>query len=98
MQIPFFKSESLQFELYQSRLKAILDPIIALPIINGLLLKNIALINGVTIVNHKLAKQMTGWIIVDQDAKANIYRSQPLSDKTLTLTSDAACNVSLWVF
>lgn len=41
---------------------------------------------------------MIGWMLVDQDTLANIYRSKPKNDTTLTLTSDAACVVSLWVF
>lgn len=75
-----------------------LNPIIAFAPNQGLLIKNVALINGVTVVNHKLSRQMQGWIIVDQDAGATIYRSAPLNSTTITLTSNAACNISLWCF
>lgn len=75
-----------------------INPVLNLPPNQGLLLKNIPLINGVTVINHKLGRVMQGWSIIDQDAQASIYRSAALNNLTLTLTSNAACNVSLWVF
>lgn len=75
-----------------------LDPIISLPPNQGILLKNIVLINGVNVVNHKLQRMPQGYIIIDQDALASIYRSAALNSLTLTLTSNAAVTLSLWVF
>ena len=48
--------------------------------------------------NDRLGRKPQGWFIVDQTASASIYRSQPFNSNTLTLTSSAACTVSLWVF
>ena len=48
--------------------------------------------------NHGLQQTMQGWMITDINAAATVYRSQPLNDKTLTLTSSAACTVDLVVF
>jgi hypothetical protein len=75
-----------------------IEPVLSLPPNQGALLKGIALKSGTNVINHKLAKQQQGWILVDQDAAASIYRSAPFNNLTLTLTSSAACNVSLWVF
>jgi hypothetical protein len=62
------------------------------------ILKNIALANGSTVINHNLAKTMQGWTILDITSAATIYRSAPFNDKTLTLTSNAACVVTIGVF
>lgn len=88
----------LPWEQAQNRWKSQIDPIIANPMTNPRILTNILLINGSTTINHGLQAQQQGWFIVDQDAQANIYRSQPLNDKTITLTSDADVKINLVVF
>ena len=70
-------------------------------IINGVLLKDVALINGATEVAHKLGRELRGWIVVGQSASASIWDSQATHTrkrKTLMLNSSAAVTVSLWVF
>lgn len=88
----------LPFSLLQDRWATIINPVVNFAPNQGLLLKNIPLANGTTVINHKLQRMQQGWIIIDQDAAASIYRSQPLNDLTLTLHSSATCNISLWVF
>lgn len=75
-----------------------LNPIIANRLVQGQQLNNIKLTNGVTVVNHLLGRKMQGWTLADVDGAATIYRSQPLNNLTLTLTSNAAVTVSLWVW
>jgi hypothetical protein len=87
----------LSLQQTQTQWSALLNPVLVNILLNGHLIKA-HLINGVTVVNHGLGSNMNGWIISDQDGAAQIYRSQPLNDKTLTLTSNAAVNVALWVF
>lgn len=96
--LPIFKDPNKNIMLMQTSWKAAITPIINNEINQGILLINVPLINGVTVVNHLLGRKMQGWMLADVDASASIYRSQPLNDKTLTLTSNAACNVALWVF
>lgn len=84
--------------LLQKQWGSQLNPLLANILMGGELLKNISLINGATTFNHYLGKQMTGWILTDQDSAASIYRSAPLNSQTLTLTSDASVVVSMWVF
>lgn len=96
--LPLFKSDDQSLSLMQTRWKSQLDPVISNEIVSGQLLPNVSLINGVTIINHKLGRALIGWFVTDQNAVANIYRSKPKNDTTLTLTSDAAVVVSLWVF
>jgi len=89
---------NLSLPMTQSTWATKLDPVINFPPIKGNLLTNINLINGVTNINHKLSRTQQGWIITDIDGIATIYRSKPLNATTLTLTSDAAVAVSLWVY
>lgn len=92
------KSNDQNFVLMQTNWSSQLNPVLSLPPINGVLLDNIVLVNGNNVINHKLGKTQQGWIMTDINAGAAVYRSQPFNDKTLTLTSGAACIVSLWVY
>lgn len=98
MGLPLYKDDNQTMQLMQTKWKAQLDPLLGLPLNNGALLKGVSLNNGVTVINHKLGRMMQGWIVADVNGLASIYRSQPLNDKTLTLTSNAAVQISLWVF
>ncbi len=99
-QLPLIKLPDPQAMDMETKWKAILDPVIATPISNGLLLTNINLVVGATIINHKLGRMMQGWIITDitDNIGAQIYKSAPLNDKTLTLTSAISTKIALWVF
>lgn len=78
-----------------------LDPVLNNPLVKGSLLNNISLINGTTVVNHKLGRKLQGWIVVGIDGAAAIYDNQASNQTpqlTLSLTSNAAVTVNLWVF
>ncbi len=94
MQLPILSS----LTALVTQWKAILDPLLAKPISDVQILPNVSINNGVTTIDHKLNRLMQGWFIVDINAPATIYRSQPLNDKTLTLTSSGACIVNIGVF
>jgi hypothetical protein len=82
----------------QSAWRAILNPIIAIPMLSGLQLSNIALKTGVNVINTMLARQQQGWFITDIDAAITLYRSAPFNSSTLTLTASAPASLSLWVY
>jgi hypothetical protein len=94
MQLPL----KLPYDLMQTKWASILNPIIASPLNNVSILKNIKLNNGATMINHLLGRNPQGWFIVDVDGPATIYRSQPFNDLILTLTSNAQVTVSIGVF
>lgn len=77
-----------------------LDPVIANLLVQGQLLTGQTLINGTTVINHKLGRQPQGWFLVSPQASATVYQaaSQPNPTLTLTLVSSAALTTSLWVF
>ena len=98
MALNVYKSNDQTMMLMQKQWSSELNPLLANTLVDGELLQNVTLKNGVNTFNHYLGKQMTGWILVDQNAAASIFRSAPLNSQTLTLTSNAALTVSLWVF
>lgn len=94
MQLPLLPSLSL----LSTRWKSILDPFLADAYLNGQLLTGVVLSNGTTVINHKLGRTMQGWVITDQIAAAQIYRSAAFNSLTLSLTSNVATTINLWVF
>lgn len=77
-----------------------IDPVISSPIVQGQLI-NATLINGTTIVNHKLGRKLQGWFIVGINSAATVFDNQATNQTpqlTLSLTSNAAATVALWVF
>lgn len=97
--VPIVKTGVQSIDLFQTKLKSELDPVLANPILAGFQISNVTISSGhAAIVNHLLGRKQQGWFIVDQNAPANIARIVPLNDKTLTLTSDAAVTLNLWVY
>jgi hypothetical protein len=82
----------------ETRWKSSLDPVLANPLNSMSVLKDISLTTGVNVINHKLQQTLQGWIITDINGAAQIYRSAPLNNLTLTLTSDANVVISLAVY
>jgi len=85
----------------QSNVAEVLDPIAALPVINGNILTNVALLAGDNSINHKLGMRLTGWIVIRQRAAAEIFDKQvtnPTPTVTLVLNVSAPVVVDLYVF
>jgi hypothetical protein len=89
---------NLPTSLMQTRWSSILNPILANPMNGVSILENVAIKNGVTVINHLLGRNQQGWFLTDIQGAATIYRSQPFNDKTLTLTSSAAVIANIGVF
>lgn len=93
--------QKLPFDLLQTRWASQLNPILANLLVQGQLLPNIDLISGTNVVNHKLGRDLIGWIITRKNDAANIYDTQAINqmpDLTLNLVSDMAVSISIWVF
>lgn len=85
----------------QSQWAAQLDPLLALPILNGRLIENVTLTTGSNTINHKLSRKLVGYIVCLKSANVTLYDTQTtntMTDKTLQLTSSGAAVVTLWVF
>jgi len=83
----------------QTRWKSELDPVIQSPLWQGNQINSIALVASTPmVINHKLGRMMQGWIIVDKNAAAEVYRTQPFNSQTLTLESSANVTVNIWCY
>lgn len=93
------QGESLGEVLGQKNVKDFARQLERNPLLGGHLLEGITLNAAAnTTINHKLGKQIRGWVPVDHDtAAATIYRVS-WSATELVLFASAACTVSLWVF
>lgn len=97
-QLPLIKIGDPAVQQMETLWKSALDPVLANLLLQGNLISNITLNNGVTVINHKLGRMQLGWFLTDNTGIATIYRSQPFNNLTLTLTSNASEVVSIWCF
>lgn len=81
---------------------SIINPFISNPVNNALILKNISLITGSNVVNHKLGRDLQGWSVIRyHNSYAQIYDTQDFNqipNLTLNLNSSANVLVDLQVF
>jgi len=78
-----------------------LDPIIANPTVNNLVLKNISLVSGTNVINHKLGRVLQGWKPTRIRASATFYDKQDSNQTpqlTLVLVASAPVVIDLEVF
>ncbi len=90
--------QRLPIDQMQIKWASDLDPLLKNLLIQGVLISSISISSGTNVINHRLGRKQIGYIITDQTAAAQLYRSQPLNNLQLTLTSDNPCVISLWCF
>jgi hypothetical protein len=88
---------NLDWSLAQIRWSSLINPLLANPL-SSLIILDCSLNIGSNVINHKLGKIQQGWFLTDINGSAVIYRSAPLNNLTLTLTSSALVQVSIGVF
>lgn len=94
MQLP----TKLQPDMQTTKWKSILDPLLKNPLNNISILKDLDLKVGNNKIAHLLNRKPQGWIILDLNAPAQIYRVEDFDPLFLTLNSDTKVTVSLGVF
>ena len=93
--------QKLPLPLMQTQWAQQLDPIIANPTVNSIVLKNISLATGTNVVNHKLGRVLQGWKPTRVRASATLYDQQDSNQTpqlTLILVASAPVVVDLEVF
>lgn len=94
-------SPKLPWELANPKWAASINPVLANPISQGLLIKGFVLATGDNVINHGLGRQLQGYIVILKSANVTIYDKQQINqmpDLTLVLTASGAATVSLYVF
>lgn len=98
MALPKFHTQIQELSMLQTQWANQLDQVLDAPQNKAILLKDISLVVGDNVINHRLGRKPQGWIIADIDGVASIYRSEAFTPLTLTLNSSAAVTVTLEVF
>lgn len=100
MSLPIYQSLDQPFSLMQTNWASQLNPLLSNPINKGIILPNVALVSGDNIINHKLGRNIQGWMVTDMTIGfAQIYRkvnANPLL--SMTLNSNATTTINLLVF
>lgn len=92
-------STKLSWDLANTKWASILNPIIALAILNGNQINDINLTSHIPqSINHLLGRMQQGWLITDINSNAVIWRTQPFNQYSIVLEASADTTISLWVF
>lgn len=102
LSLPIFHTEDKNISLLQTNWAAQLNPIIQLPLSNSILLPLISLSMGDNVINHRLGRNLQGWIVTRmENAFVELFDKQStnqMKDKTLILNSSAVGLIDLIVF
>lgn len=101
MSLPNFNTSDRILSMLQDQWSSQLNPVLSNPLVNGRLIQSVVLASGNNTINHRLSRNLVGWLVVGQTAASSIYDNQAtnqMKDKTLILNASAPCTVNLWVF
>lgn len=101
MALPLFKDSSQPFQLLQLKWSSILNPLIAQPLSQALILPHLIIMTGSNIINHRLGRVLQGYLVILNQENATFYDDQEnnqMPDLTLNLISSADTIISLMVF
>lgn len=93
------RTASDEINRIQDNLKLSLDPVLKLPITDGVFIQDLELVSGQdNPIAHKLGRKPVLWFLGGQNANANVWQvSTEQPDIYLNLRASANCTVSLWV-
>lgn len=92
-------STKLPWDLAQTKWAASINPVLALPILNGNEVDGINLVaNKPQAINHLLQRMPLGWFLLDNTANTVVWRTASFTTTTITLQSSANTTINLWVF
>jgi hypothetical protein len=91
------KNEKL--DRVQTNVTTFSDSVVSIEFLNGRLIEDVVLGTTEVQVEHKLGRELRGWIIVDKNAQQDVWKSaSTLTKRFLSLTAAGTVTVSLWVF
>lgn len=93
--------QKLPLEMMTTEWATQLNPVLANPTLKTVLLKDVALISGTNVINHKLSRPLQGWSTARVRASATIYDLQDSNQTpqlTLVLVASAPVTIDLVVF
>lgn len=93
--------QKLTLDMLQTTWAKQLNPLLANPTLDTVLLKNISLAAGTNVINHRLGRILQGWNPTRMRSPATLYDTQDTNQTpqlTLTLISSADVVIDLVVF
>ena len=96
MALPLNQNLSQMQTLWKSQL----DQLLANPLNQIVILKNVQLEFGDNVINHKLGRVQQGWFLTDIQGEVFVYRppTSSFNNLTLTLNSSGDVTVNIGVF
>lgn len=101
MALAIYKNDDQTSMIMQNNWARQLNPLLANPANQSIILKNQILVAGTNVINHKLGQKLQGWNIVRKRADASIYDMQDTNQTpqlTLLLVSNNPVVVDIEVF
>lgn len=101
MSLPIFQTQERILSQMQTQWSSQLNPLLSCPLVNGRLIESITLTTGSNTINHRLSRNLVGYIVCLKSADVTIYDTQAtnaMTDKTLRLTASGPAVITLWVF
>lgn len=96
------RTEDTVVRQIQDAVEIPLKDISSRPILDGQILTDIELTSGVdNIVDHKLQRVLTGWIVISKSAQSDVWDLQAANSRPqqfLVLRCSANVTVKIWVF
>lgn len=102
--IPSFRRINVKdkdLRLVQDSVDKVFNVLLEKDILDGRLIKNIGLSSTPVSIDHKLGREVSGWILVRNSADARVWDDQAsntLPSTSLILVASAITVVSIWVF
>ena len=85
----------------QSHIKTTLNPLLELPISDGVLQTNLSIATTDTVIDHKLGRQYEGFIVTRLKSNSVIYESSSTNgtpDRTIILKASATATADIYFF
>lgn len=93
--------QKLSWDMASTPWASAIEPVISNPANNSIIIKNVALVSGSNVINHRLGSKLVGWKTTRVRAAATIYDTQdsnPTPTLTLVLVASAPVTIDLEVF
>ena len=93
--------QQLTIDALANRWASLIEPFLNRPTNQANLLKEVQLVNGTNVINHRLGRKLQGWYLTRIRGAAVIYDNQDANQKpeqSLILVSNADVSVDLAVF
>jgi len=95
-------TEDQELNRVQQNMAEALRPVLTAAVLDGRLVEDVALATGQdNVVNHGLGRAVRGWLVVRQNAQADLWDTQAsnaVPGRTLLMRTSATVTVTLWVF